>query len=78
MQIKRRRRKPLLITAAVLGVVVVGFITWLVIGLINQKAELALTLTYELPELISLKDQFEVSAGSYAVAVDGEVAIIPN
>lgn len=74
MQIKRRRRKPLLITAAVLGVVVVGFITWLVIGLINQKAELALTQTYELPELISLKDQFEVSAGSYAVAVDGEVA----
>ena len=52
----------------------VGFITWLVIGLINQKAELALTQTYELPELISLKDQFEVSAGSYAVAVDGEVA----
>ena len=74
MKIKRRKRKSLIIIIATIGVVIVGFITWLTIGLINQKAELEITKTYKLPELVSLKEQFKVNAGNYAIAVNGNIA----
>lgn len=71
---KRKERKLLIGAVCFGGVIVVGFITWLVIGLATQKAELELNKTYTLPEMVSLDEQFGINEGSYALAVDGEVA----
>lgn len=75
MKIKpgRRRKLNYLIVAA--GIIVVGFLTWLTIGLITQKAELELVQTYELPDFTSL-DSLREKADDVAVAIDGEVVPI--
>lgn len=76
MQIKRRRRKLFITISIVVGVAIVGFVTWLVIGLLNQKTELELVEAYELPEFINIKDQFHISSGDYAVAINGNIVNI--
>ena len=70
----RRQHRILKIIAVILGVAVVGFVTWAGMGLVNQKAELEVVSSYQLPEFSSLEGQFKVASGNYAVAVDGEIA----
>ena len=70
---RRRIRKIWKISAITGGVVVVGFLTWLTIGLASMKAELETKPTFELPEFANLAEQFNVAGGDYAVAVGGEV-----
>ena len=69
---QRRKRRILIISTATVGVIIVGFVTWLTISLINQKAELEVVSKYQLPEFASAEGKFSVSEGDYAVAVDGE------
>ena len=69
----RRRRKVSIVVAVSGGLIIVGFLTWLVIALVNQKAELELVSGYQLPEFASVDGKFSVAGGNYAVAVDGEV-----
>ena len=64
--------KKLRNSAIALGVLVVGFVTWLVIGLVNQNTDLEVVKIYQLPEFASLEGEFVESGGNYAVAVDGE------
>ena len=70
----RRKRKTIMTVAIVSGVVVVGFLTWMVIGLINQATELELVAKYELPNLVSLENQYDNYDENWAVAIAGEVA----
>ena len=60
------------------GVLAVGFVTWLIIALVNQKANLELVQTYKLPEFASLADLPKLPVGDAAVAIDGEVAFRGN
>ena len=67
-----RQRKIIKICATAAGIIVVGFATWMVIGLANQKTDLEVIRRLEMPEFASLEGQFAVGEGNYAVAVDGE------
>ena len=70
---KRRQRKIWKISAIIGGVLGVGFLTFVVIGLITMRAELEVVTSLTMPEFANLEGQFEVAGGDYAVAVDGEV-----
>ena len=72
--LRQRKRKTLIIIAVVSGVIVVGFLTWLIISLITQKVELELTQTYQLPEFASLESLNDVG-GEMAIAIDGGVTL---
>ena len=72
MEIKRQR-KILRIGLMVGGVLVVGFLTFLIVGLANMEANLSTKVGLELPEFANLEGQFNVTGGDYAVALNGEV-----
>ena len=53
--------------------ILVAFLTFVTVGLVNQKAELLVVTTYKLPEAKSLEALNGISEAAWAVAVDGEV-----
>lgn len=53
--------------------IVVAFCTWFLIRLFTIDTHLDLVSLYELPELPSLKQSYELQSSDYAVAVDGKV-----
>lgn len=71
MSIKHKHHKRIIIVAV--GVLVLAFLTWLIIGLITIPTELSLVQTYQLPEFTSTKDQFTAESGRFAVALDGQI-----
>ena len=61
------------------GVLVAGFLTWLLIRIIAAPTNLNLSNSYMLPDFISLKDLEDLDyTSSYAVAIDGEEAVGKN
>jgi len=61
------------ISLAAVGVVLVGFLTWLIISVATADTNLASNIVFELPGFNSLSELGEVD-GEYAVAINGTVA----
>ena len=67
-------KRPPIIVGVVSGVLILGFLTWLLISALTAKAELMLNTTFNLPEFASLNELTKLDYGDYTVAIDGKNA----
>lgn len=67
-------RQPPVIAGMSVGVLLIGFLAWLLISALAAQAELVLNTVFELPDFNSLDELPTYDYGDYTVAIDGEVA----
>ena len=67
-----RRISPIRIISMILGGILIGFLIWLIMSVINIDIELDLVQTYEFPTPSNLSGLIHPSYGEWAVAIDGE------
>lgn len=74
----KKENRRLTILLAVIGVIIVSFLTFVTIGMINMDTELSLVQAYELPEFMKVSEIVGSETGDWALAVDGEIAAGKN
>lgn len=58
-----------------IGILLMGFVTWVFMKVSTAGSEISFVVTYDLPEFESLENLYQLESGSYAAAIDGEVVI---
>ena len=73
-----RSRQKIKIPFFIFGILLIGFLTWLLISVFTTKSDLEIHATFSFPEFSNLDDLKQLDYGSYAVAINGEVVAGEN